>query len=80
MGSKSIHGARIMSYEDIAKAQEKREVKETNTLPQPRRGCKRQAAVAVKDQPKRPRFEEAERAHREVEAWGLNEYGSMLQF
>lgn len=72
--------AKVMSYEDIVKEQEKRDRKETNTANQPRRGRKRRATATIEDQHKRPRLEETEKANREIKALGLSKYCSVLQF
>jgi hypothetical protein len=72
--------AKVMSYDAIVQAQEKRDAKETNTPNQPQRGRKRQATAAIEDQHKRPRLEEVEKANREIEALGLRKYCSIIQF
>lgn len=72
--------AKVMSYDDIVKAQEKRVAREAKTPNQPQRDRKRQTTVVTQDQHKRPRLEEAEKANREIEALSLTKYCSIFQF
>lgn len=70
--------AKVISYKDIIKEQEKCEAKVANTRNPSQRGRKRKAAPVVHDQQKRPRLEEAEKANREIEALGMGEHCSIL--
>jgi hypothetical protein len=72
--------AKVMSYKEIVEAREKSVIKETKVPKQPQRGYKRQATAAMGDGYKRRRLEEAEKANREIEALGLSNYCSILQF
>lgn len=72
--------AKVMSYDDIVQAQQKRDAQEANTAKQPQRGRKRKVLALDGNQDKRPRVEEAEKANREIEASGLMGYCSILQF
>jgi hypothetical protein len=75
-----IGTAKVMSYDEIVKAQQRRDAREGVTPSQPQRGRKRQTSAMTRDQSKRPRIEEAEKANREIEALGLERYCSVLQF
>jgi hypothetical protein len=70
--------ARIMTYDDIIKAQRKRNLKEATT-PGTKRGSRRLQNPKSNER-KRSRVEELEHGRREIKALGLEEYCSVLQF
>lgn len=69
--------AKIMTYEDIIEAQKKRDIKEAATAAKTA-GRKRQTAGLGGRQ--RSSAEELEHGRREIRAFGLKEYCSVLQF
>ena len=76
-----VGNAKVMSYEDIVAAREKREAKETsniNKVSRPKR--KRQRSTGRADVRKKPQLNELEKGHREIEDLGLRDYCSVLQF
>jgi hypothetical protein len=68
-----------MSYEDIVKAQAKRDAKEAAVV-KGKRGRKRKSSVSVAAPAKRPRKSELEVAMEEIKTDGLEKYCSVLQF
>ncbi len=67
-----------MTYDDIIEAQKKRDVKEATTAGAKTPGRKRQTLAT--GGVKRARVEELENGRLEIEALGLEEYCSVLQF
>jgi hypothetical protein len=71
--------AKVMSYEDIRKAQAKRDEKEA-TVVKGKRGPKRKSSAPVLAEAKRTRKSEVEVAEDEIKAMGLKNHCSVLQF
>jgi hypothetical protein len=71
-----------MKYEDIMKEQEKRNRKEL--MPKAPRGrprLRREQEIVSKSEPKQKRrFREREKAIREIEAAGLGDYCTVIEF
>lgn len=74
-----IGRAKVMSYDDIVEAQSRRDAKEA-AAGENRRGPKRKSTKPVHVTAKRPRRNEAKVARGEIEALGLGNYCSALQF
>ena len=75
-----IGKAKVMSYEDIVEAQRKRDMKEAGVAGGSRRSSKRKSAASAHMPRKRSRKQELEEAQLEVEAFGMGDYCSVLQF
>jgi hypothetical protein len=71
--------AKVMSYEDIVEAQAKREAKEAAVV-KGKRGRKRKCSEPVVARATRTRKSEIEVAKDEIEALGLGNHCSVLQF
>lgn len=72
--------AKIMSYDNIVKTQRKRDVKEADVAGGIRRNSKRKSVTPALIPHKKSRTEVLEEAKREVEALGMGNYYSILQF
>jgi hypothetical protein len=73
--------AKVMSYEDIIKAQAKRDAKDALPVPvKGKRGRKRKNPVPVVAAVKRTQNSEVEVAKDEIEVMGLGSYCAVLQF
>jgi hypothetical protein len=68
-----------MSYEDIVEAQAKRGAKEASVV-KGKPGRKRKSSAPMAAQAKRTRRSEVEVAEQEIEAEGMGNYCSVLQF
>ena len=71
--------AKVMSYEDIVKAQAKHDAKEAVPV-KGKRGQKRKRSAPVVVEAKRARKSEVEIVEEEIEALGLGNYCSVLKF
>ena len=73
--------AKVLSYEDIVEAQQKRDMKDAETvIVRGRRISKRNGSVPSKIIGKRTRSHEREEAMDEIRASGMEEYCSVLKF
>jgi hypothetical protein len=73
--------AKVMSYEDIVEAQQKRNMKDAETVAvRGRRISKRNGSAPLKITGKRTRSHEREEAIDEIRASGMEEYCSVLKF
>lgn len=71
--------ARVISYEDIVEAQQKRDMKDAETVAVRGRRTKRNGAPS-KIKGKRTRSHERDEAVEEIRALGMEEYCSVLKF
>jgi len=71
--------AKVMSYEDIVEAQAERDAKEASVV-KGKPGRKRKSSAPMAAQAKRTRRSEVEVAEQEIEAEGMGNYCSVLQF
>ena len=73
--------AKVLSYEDIVEAQQKRDIKDVETVVvRGRRISKRNRSAPLKIIGKRTRSHEREEAMDKIRALGIEEYCSMLKF
>jgi hypothetical protein len=73
-----VGSARVISYEDIVKAQKQRNIKEAEAEVTQGQRSKRNPAAQVLG--KRSRGKELEEAEHEIRALGMEEYCSVLDF
>ena len=73
--------AKVLSYEDIVEAQQKRDMKDAETvIVRGRRISKRNGSILLKIIEKRTRSYEREEAIDEIRALSIEEYYSVLKF
>jgi hypothetical protein len=75
-----IGTAKVTSYEDLVQAQKMRDAKDAGRGGEARGSTKRKRATSKPAAGKRPRKSELEGARQEIEAMGLGDYCSVLQF
>jgi hypothetical protein len=74
-----VSTAKVISYKDIVKAQQKRDIKDTKTVAVKGRQTKHNKAPS-KIIRKRTRSRERDKAVKEIRALGMEEYCSVLKF